>query len=241
MTGMSSDFHPEYFETRFRTDQPVDSWPDDFVIVTAYATSGETWSDEENAAADRALDAELRQRGGWLVRITGYSPTSGHAEPGWAFEMSLPEAIALGQRFKQDAIWSVENGALTVVKCEGGARASVATFGARIDEVTARDAVDIKSRDYWFKIVEFLQQNWALIDETEEGVTVWFVQDDSGVFDQMAFATAEEAAAALRRNGFDRLADDAASQEFIAPPQSPFERASHPSGRIYSSGRFWRR
>ena len=25
-------------------------------------------------------------------------------------------------------------------------------------------AVDIRSRDYWFKIVEFLQQNWVLID-----------------------------------------------------------------------------
>jgi len=24
--------------------------------------------------------------------------------------------------------------------------------------------VEIRSRDYWFKIVEFLQQNWALID-----------------------------------------------------------------------------
>jgi hypothetical protein len=25
-------------------------------------------------------------------------------------------------------------------------------------------AVEIRSRDYWFKIVEFLQQNWVLID-----------------------------------------------------------------------------
>ena len=24
--------------------------------------------------------------------------------------------------------------------------------------------VDIRSRDYWFKIVEFLEQNWVLID-----------------------------------------------------------------------------
>ena len=27
--------------------------------------------------------------------------------------------------------------------------------------------VEIRSRDYWFKIVEFLQQNWALIDEDQ--------------------------------------------------------------------------
>ncbi len=34
--------------------------------------------------------------------------------------------------------------------------------------------VEIKSQDYWFKIVEFLQQNWALIDETAGGCTVFF-------------------------------------------------------------------
>ena len=102
------------------------------------------------------------------------------------------------------------------------------------------ETVEIKSRDYWFKVVEFLQQNWALIDEADDGVTVWFVHDDSGVFDQLGFATAAEAAKALSRNGFDRLADDAESQKFIAPPQPPFERASHPNGPIYSSGRFWR-
>jgi hypothetical protein len=31
------------------------------------------------------------------------------------------------------------------------------------------EEVKINSCDYWFKIVEFLQQNWALIDETENG------------------------------------------------------------------------
>jgi len=36
---------------------------------------------------------------------------------------------------------------------------------------------DIQNRDYWFKIVEFLQQNWALIDETPEGCTAkkWLI------------------------------------------------------------------
>lgn len=27
--------------------------------------------------------------------------------------------------------------------------------------------VEIINRDYWFKVVEFLQQNWALIDKCE--------------------------------------------------------------------------
>ena len=28
------------------------------------------------------------------------------------------------------------------------------------------EVIEIQSCDYWFKIVEFLQQNWALIDQT---------------------------------------------------------------------------
>jgi hypothetical protein len=43
----------------------------------------------------------------------------------------------------------------------------------RVDEETE---VQIKSRDYWFKVVDFLQQNWALIDEQEDGVIVRFLE-----------------------------------------------------------------
>jgi hypothetical protein len=31
------------------------------------------------------------------------------------------------------------------------------------------EEVPIESRDYWFKIVEFLQQNWALVGPRERG------------------------------------------------------------------------
>lgn len=102
------------------------------------------------------------------------------------------------------------------------------------------ETVEIKSRDYWFKIVDFLQQNWALVDDTASGVVVWFFGDTSGVFDQLVFASAEEATAALARNGFRRYADDAEAQSFIGTPQPPFCRSSHPSGPIYSSGRYWK-
>jgi hypothetical protein len=38
--------------------------------------------------------------------------------------------------------------------------------------------VEIKSRDYWFKIVEFLQQNWTLTERNTdwEGCMVFFAQ-----------------------------------------------------------------
>ena len=100
--------------------------------------------------------------------------------------------------------------------------------------------VEIRSRDYWFKIVEFLQQNWALIDATPEGCTVFFFSDTSGVFDRLTFPSVADAEAALRRNGFARYAEDKKAQEFIAVPQPPFHEQPHPSGPIYSSGSYWR-
>ncbi|MDC0143484.1 hypothetical protein OAK45_03005 [Verrucomicrobia bacterium] len=100
--------------------------------------------------------------------------------------------------------------------------------------------IEIYSRDYYFKVVEFLQQNWALIDEHGSKVTVWFIHDASGIFDQLDFASVEEAKSGLERNGFRRLSEDPESQKFIYPPEPPFLKECHGNGPIYSSGRFWK-
>jgi hypothetical protein len=101
------------------------------------------------------------------------------------------------------------------------------------------EEVSITSRDYWFKIVEFLQQNWALVDSDERGATVSFIGDTSDVFDQIAFSSAEEVIRALTRNGFRWFADDEKAQTFLRIPDPPFVRRPHPNGPIYSSGGFW--
>jgi hypothetical protein len=102
--------------------------------------------------------------------------------------------------------------------------------------------VEIRSRDYWFKIVEFLQQNWALIDEDAQGVgcTVFFFGDTSGVFDRLRFPSVAEAEVALLRNGFKLYDSDPKAPEFIAKPEPPFWESRHPNGAIYSSGRYWK-
>ena len=106
-----------------------------------------------------------------------------------------------------------------------------------------REEVEINSRDFWFKIVDFLQQNWALIekDAKTEACTIYFVHDESGVFDQIEYATIEEAERALRRNGFERYDKDPEARGFIYPPGPTYFRDKHPNGNIYSSGRFWRK
>ena len=100
--------------------------------------------------------------------------------------------------------------------------------------------IEIRSREYWFKIVGFLQQNWALIDATPEGSTVFFFGDTSGVFDRLCFPSVAEAEKALRRNGFARLSEDREAQKLMGIPQPPFHEGPHPNGPIYSSGKFWR-
>lgn len=101
--------------------------------------------------------------------------------------------------------------------------------------------IEIKSRNYWFKIVEFLQTNWALIDEQEDGKAhVWFFGDTAGVFDEMQFDTLEAAVHGLMDNGFDLYDENDEVKKFLTPPKPPFKRDTHPNGPIYSSGRFWK-
>jgi hypothetical protein len=103
-----------------------------------------------------------------------------------------------------------------------------------------QEEVGIASRAFWFKIVEFLQQNWALIDDAPDGALVWFVDDGGGVFDNLAFPTRQEAERAQYRNGFARYAEDKAAHQFIAEPPGPFRYRAHPNGPIYASGRYWK-
>jgi hypothetical protein len=102
------------------------------------------------------------------------------------------------------------------------------------------ECVPIQSRDYWFKAIEMLQQNWALMDDSTEGVIVYFLSDTGGVFDELRFKSAAEAAAALRLNGFGRYTEDPRAASFLRCPEPPFKTRPHPNGPIYSSGRFWK-
>ena len=109
---------PFYFKTEFKLPTTVKNWPTEFVIVTAYATTGEHWTPKKNQDAAESLEYFLRGRGGWLVRLTGFNPTTGHAEPGWAFEMSFEEACDLGRKYRQDAIYHGQGDQLSVTYCD---------------------------------------------------------------------------------------------------------------------------
>ena len=98
---------------------------------------------------------------------------------------------------------------------------------------------NIKSADYWFKIVDFLQQNWSVIENSNTKCFVYFFSDTACIFDMIEFASAEEAEKALRRNGFKRYDEDKKAQDLISKPKPPFRHHPHRNGTIYSSGRYW--
>jgi len=110
--------HPAYIETLFDPYDFASNWPDRFAIVTAWATTGTSRPLPENEAADRALEHEIAMRGLWHQRLTGYSPSTNHAEPGWGVDMSFAEACDLGQNFDQDAIYFVEADLLYLSYCD---------------------------------------------------------------------------------------------------------------------------
>ncbi|MCY2944266.1 MAG: DUF3293 domain-containing protein [Planctomycetota bacterium] len=116
---------PEYYRTtRFRIDSPTD-FPLEFVILTAHATTGEVWTDEQNQNADQRLEAELRALGHEPQRITGYAPLyqpekldSAHAEPGWAVPIPFTVACDLGEKYLQDALYHVQGDQLSLCYCD---------------------------------------------------------------------------------------------------------------------------
>ncbi|MFZ4594504.1 MAG: DUF3293 domain-containing protein [Verrucomicrobiaceae bacterium] len=123
-----------YFETHFRISDFVPEWPESFIIITAYATTGRQWTDAQNASADRQLEHELKSTGLLVARVTGYSPETGHAEPSWAAGISWQEACDLGVKYKQDAIYVVKNDALFVTFCDE--RRTLVPIGAFRERLT---------------------------------------------------------------------------------------------------------
>ena len=107
-----------YFETRFSRESVWDDWPSEFAILTAWATTGELWTDERNQMADKVLVTELLLLSNWVRRLTGYSQATGHAEPGWAVQLDFETACDIGQKYLQDAMYFVSGDTLSISYCD---------------------------------------------------------------------------------------------------------------------------
>lgn len=89
--------------------------------------------------------------------------------------------------------------------------------------------IELKSETFWVKIVDFLQQNWALIEIIDSKIFVFFIQDASMVFDKIEFKTIEDAENGLLKNGFKLYLDENENFEnFIVPPKKPYGESPRP-------------
>ncbi|SRR6266496_4161082 len=109
--------NPEYNRTVFRTDSPPNEWPSRFAVVTACNPDGIRHSGEDNARFDAwllvALEAEKIKH--W--RVTGTSADFQHSEPGYAIETNLENALNIANKFRQEAIFWIEHGHVSVISC----------------------------------------------------------------------------------------------------------------------------
>lgn len=130
--------NPRYFETVFLVVGD-EEWPDAFAIITAYPPGDAKWPPERIAAADETLASELGTRCSWVQPLVGCSPDERHCEPSYAVTMPFADACAVGARFKQDAIFYVENGDLYISHCSGDRKKHfVSRFAERVRDQQSR-------------------------------------------------------------------------------------------------------
>ena len=122
MTSAPCENWALYRATVFRFSARI-GWTE-FAIVTAANPLGKAAMREQNDAKDSRLQAELESRGIRPIRVYGCSPDLVHQEPSWAAPVSLEDAIALGAKFEQDAIFYVRYGEVFLESCSTLSRTS---------------------------------------------------------------------------------------------------------------------
>lgn len=125
--------NPAYRTARFQCALgPGDIRHPRFAIVTACDPGDRVRSDEANRQADAGLLEDLDRHGWWRFRVIGGSPDFRHQEPGWGVATaSLEQAIALGRRWGQAAVFWVEHDALSLVDCANGDAEALGSWSAR--------------------------------------------------------------------------------------------------------------
>ena len=95
--------------------------------------------------------------------------------------------------------------------------------------------------DWYVKLVEMLQQNWAII-KLGETTQIIFVNDPGDVFDIIEVKDQETAHDKLMQNGFDKFSSPSRKsfrplEEFLTPPFKVVDTRERRN--IYSSGEYW--
>ena len=124
--------NPFFATTVFQGVSPVGGWPAAFAIITACDPDAKKTDPAVNQSADFQLESELRIKGCRYWRVTGGSPDFAHAEPGYAAELPLSEALNIGRKYRQEAIFWIERDELIIVGCGSELRQELGSWSERL-------------------------------------------------------------------------------------------------------------
>src|SRR6266496_3755990 len=124
--------NPEYIRTVFRTDSPRNEWPSRFAVVTACNPNGIQHSSGDNTRFDSQLLVALEAERIKHWRVTGTSADFQHSEPGYAIETNLDTALTIGNQFRQEAIFWIEHGHLSVISCTTREKVLLGAWSSRL-------------------------------------------------------------------------------------------------------------
>lgn len=95
------------------------------------------------------------------------------------------------------------------------------------------------SDEIWVKVIAMLQQNWCILEKTDDDVALNFFDDHKTIFDTITYSTQDMARAALIKNGFMPISEVAIIASQVCNDQPFSEGLEHPQKGIYSSGEYW--
>ena len=122
----------KYLKTVFLECEPSDEFPESFAIVTASNPMDQILSQADNGKRNQNLLDILNSDGQYVGAIIGSSPDLTHQEPSLIMHASRPEALDLGIRFGQRAIFWVSKDLLEIIECATGESHPVGSFRKRI-------------------------------------------------------------------------------------------------------------
>ena len=132
MKPHKTEILPEYSAALFIPKSKAVEWPDDFWIITACDpySAGERTGDDQ---AMKQLRQELSRHKYWKTRVTGISPDWKHRETSFAVGgLKEEEALEIGRRYGQNAVFHVQGDRLSVVACGDGKTVAAGKFRERL-------------------------------------------------------------------------------------------------------------
>jgi hypothetical protein len=122
----------KYFDTVFLDATPTDQFPETFAIVTAFNPMDQILSHDENLKRNQQLLDILTSNGHYGGTIIGSAQDLSHQEPSLLASTSRSEALEIGIRFGQRAIFWVSGDELEIIESSTGITHSAGAFRKRI-------------------------------------------------------------------------------------------------------------